>query len=335
MANAPDKKRFGGSWPVFVPRHLPDRPPQWQRSASTDLLSHWCDDVNQLWLLCSFLDPRSVLALPAVNRTWKRHRPTLFRQRKSWILIRTSCQERAIWSLDEELLLGMETLPHPRRYPSIRPTWNPVGTEVNLLSAKMALVLVPSKVLDKADRGASEKVYLQLRLTMQWRQLACFVAHRLTLCVRFPANRQRFVVSPFERRHHAWQLVRTLHTGLFINHKFENIAKPWLVSLKEESTLEGLRTLTEGEEPVWNNESRPGDMERVRMTTKLGAVGSALVGANPGHPETRGKRPVRLYLFVKIRMPHRRIPTLEPLLLPDELTDFLLDMCRGVKRPTC
>jgi hypothetical protein len=331
MSKESPGRNFGGSWPVFAPRRTGAAAPAapWQRSASSELLAHWCDDVDQLWLLCTFLTPRCVLALSVVNRAWKRRRITLIRQLKTWILVRTSRDEQAIWSIDRDVLLGMGTVAHPRRYPSVPPSWNPPGIELLLLESKMSLVFVPRKNLAKAGRDTSESVHLELRLVVQWRQMACTVGHKLTLRVRFSVNRQRLIISPFQRPY-AWQLVRTLHTNMNINYDFETIARPWLVSIREEVAFDTLCNSHNPNDTVWYADTR--STQKAQVIAKLGTVGSTLAGANPTHPQTRGKRPVRLYLSVAVKIPGRRVPTLEPLLLPDDLTDVLLDMCRGVKR---
>lgn len=334
MSSDSARRRFGGPWPVFAPRRRSAATPAapWKRSASSELLAHWCDDVDQLWLLCTFLTPRAALALSTVSKAWKRRRNILIRQLKTWTLIRAFNDEQAIWSLDKDLLFSMGTESHPRRFPAIPPPWKNTGIELSLVEAKMSLVFVPRKTLAKAGRNANECVHLELKLVVQWRVIRCAFEHRIALRVRFPVNRQRVLVSPFERRH-AWQLVRTLHTGLFINYNFERIARPWLVYFREELKSDRIHSLNNANGIDWWTHSGSVDTAKnAEVIAKLGVVGSTLAGANPTHPETRGKRPVRLYLSVAVKIPGRRVPTPEPLLLPDDLTDVLLDMCRGVKR---
>ena len=287
-------------------------------TAGPQLMQRFVDDDDLLSVLRPFLTLRSIIALPAVNKAWLAKRLELMRDTSPWNL--QMLRNSKFNSTDRGLLEAMATRPHPRRYHPPPPLWSDQRIRVKDGAAQAKLALHPTHM---------DRVVLQVNIGYKWRvSPRTNVYHRIDITAYIGPQCERLKLTPFHTAH-VWQLGKTLRTGIWINRRLEPLhchdALKWNFTRYISScSLSGpwLRTSVG---------SKPPD---VCVDVELGAVGMLIPGATPQFESSRGSRPRRLYLFVRIRKKKANIPVIEPLLLPEDMTDFLLDMCRGVRRCT-
>jgi len=312
--NARGKRVLWQPWPIHPLLRPPLAPVAVNPTAATQLMERFADDDDLFSVLLPALTLRSILALPIVNKAWRARRGALLSAYSPWKLIMLS--ESEYDPHDRGLLEAMATQPHPLRYRAIPPRWayrGPIRLRVSELYANAKLALHPT---------AMDRVVLQIDVAIKWRFAKFY--HRMDVTVYVDPMCERLRLTPFHSAH-VWQLGKTLRTGVWINRRLEPLqhckkvgGDRWTVT----------RYKSDGSRGPWLRVSRSINLDEHRVDVDLGAVGKCIPGATPQFQSSRGTRPRRLYLCVRMK----RGPPIEPILLPNDMTDFLLDMCRGVQR---